>query len=725
MLRGHLRRIVAAVLGKGNAQNEEIGKIVEIEKSPFSVQDDAERPVLTVVVVVYRMAVQAERTLASLAPGYQQGADPRAYEIVVVENQSPEMLGEARARAAAGGATLRYVARAETQASPVGAVHEGAALARGTHLAIMIDGARMLSPGVVAGALAALRTGPDAVVSVPGYHLGHDLQQVTVNAGHDAEADRALLEGIGWPADGYRLFDIAVLSGSCRGGFFRPQAESNFLVLPVALWNTLGGMDRRYADHGGGMVNIAFYRTVLEHPGVKFYLLHGEGTFHQFHGGVTTNTPEAERVRVMTAIVKQDEALRGDRRLPATEAILFGRTHPAMQRFLRWSLERVQGAEAARPVLVEPEQGPESQPVPADVPAAVATVPAGPRLSVVVIVYDMVAQAMRTLHTLSTDYQRGVTAGDYEVIVVENRSARCLDPAAVAALPGRFRYVLRDEAGVSPAPAINAGLALAQGATVGLMIDGARMLTPGVIAGALAAARMNPRTLVGVPGYQLGPVPHNLAPGRVSAHDDALLAKVGWPGDGYRLFDVASLSLANRMGFFRPFMECNCLFAPADAIATIGGADERFDLAGGGALNLWLWHRLAHYPGLSTVVLPGEGSVHQVHGGVTTTTDDAYADKTDSFLAQLNAILGEPFKSPDVEVTYLGALPQTLAPFLAYSTQNFRRPKALRAAGLNRALATPQAAVGARPHVVANMPAGPLAEDRTETGQDGAEDGGP
>jgi hypothetical protein len=678
-------------------------------------QSDVGGPVLTVVVVVYRMAVQAERTLASLAPGYQRGADPRAYEIVVVENESPEMLGEARARAAAGGATLRYVARAETQASPVGAVHAGVAMARGTHLAIMIDGARMLSPGVVAGALAALRTGPEAVVSVPGYHLGHDLQQVTVNAGHDAGADTALLEGIGWPADGYRLFDIAVLSGSCRGGFFRPQAESNFLVLPVALWNTLGGMDRRYADNGGGMVNIAFYKAVLEHPGVRFYLLHGEGTFHQFHGGVTTNTPEAERVRVMTAIVQQDEALRGDRRLPATEAILFGPTHPAMQRFLRWSLDRVQGAEVARTVMVEPE--PESKPGPAPVPAAVATGPARPRLSVVVIVYDMVAQAMRTLQTLSTEYQRGVTAGEYEVIVVENRSARCLDPAAVAALPGRFRYLLRDEAGVSPAPAINAGLAMAQGAMVGLMIDGARMLTPGVIAGALAAARMDARTLVGVPGYQLGPVPHNLAPGRLPAHDEALLAKIGWPEDGYRLFEVASLSLANRMGFFRPFMECNCLFAPADAIAAIGGADERFDLPGGGALNLWFWHRLAHDPGLSCVVLPGEGSVHQVHGGVTTTTDDAYADKTDSFLAQLNAILGEPFKSPDVEVTYLGALPQTLAPFMAYSAERFRRPPPRSAQAVNAALAGRNATAGTgpaaelRPREVVNMPMGPLAED--------------
>jgi hypothetical protein len=353
---------------------------------------------------------------------------------------------------------------------------------------------------------------------------------------------------------------------------------------------------------------------------------------------------------------------------------------------------------------------------------------ATPRLSVVVIVHDMVAQAMRTLQSLSTACQRGVAVEDYEVIVVENRSARCLDPAAVAALPGQFRYVLRDEAGVTPAPAINAGLALARGPVVGLMIDGARMLTPGVIGGALAATRMNARSLVAVPGYQLGPVPHNLAIGRGPGHDEALLARIGWPEDGYRLFEVASLSLANRMGVFRPFMECNCLFAPADAVAAIGGADERFDLPGGGALNLWIWHRLAHFPGLSCVVLPGEGSVHQVHGGVTTTTDAAYADKTTAFLDQLNAILGEPFKSPDVPVTYLGALPQTLAPFLTYSTERFRRPPPRKAGAVNAAMAAGQAdgqaaarpAGEARPREVVNMPAGPLAEDRVDQGSPGA-----
>jgi len=45
-----------------------------------------------------------------------------------------------------------------------------------------------------------------------------------------------------------------------------------------------------------------------------------------------------------------------------------------------------------------------------------------PRLSIVVVVYDMRREALRTLHTLSTAHQRGVTAADYETLRQDRRS---------------------------------------------------------------------------------------------------------------------------------------------------------------------------------------------------------------------------------------------------------------------------------------------------------------
>ncbi|MFN2165497.1 MAG: glycosyltransferase, partial [Anaerolineae bacterium] len=106
---------------------------------------------------------------------------------------------------------------------------------------------------------------------------------------------------------------------------------------------------------------------------------------------------------------------------------------------------------------------------------------AAPAVSVVVIAYDMAAQAERTVRSLFSDYQLGVCAADYEVIVVENESRNLLDSDFVEALPDNFRYFLRRDAEPSPAAAINFGASQARGEHICIMIDGARMLTPGVM----------------------------------------------------------------------------------------------------------------------------------------------------------------------------------------------------------------------------------------------------
>ena len=300
-----------------------------------------------------------------------------------------------------------------------------------------------------------------------------------------------------------------------------------------------------------------------------------------------------------------------------------------------------------------------------------------PKISIIVIVYDMPRQAMITLQSLSTAYQQGVSSADYEVIVVENRSDRTLDADQVCELQGNFRYFLRDEPGKSPAAAINFALALATAPTIGIMIDGARLLTPGVLRFALMAVKITPQALVAVPGYEIGNYPQNLDPSQTEAKDIALLAKIEWPQDGYKLFKIASISLANRSGFFVPFMECNCLFVPADVFKELGGADERFDLPGGGALNLYMYHRLANHPRTTLFVLAGEGSFHQVHGGVTTTPRDTNPALFSDILDQLNSLLGVPFKSPMVPAITLGILPAAVHPFLRYSAEIFT-PRAFR-----------------------------------------------
>jgi hypothetical protein len=98
-------------------------------------------------------------------------------------------------------------------------------------------------------------------------------------------------------------------------------------------------MDPRYDDYGGGYANVALYKRLLEHPDTPCYLLYAEGSFHQFHGGVTTGTRAAELEQLNRLIEAQDAAIRGsDRERPAVRPTLLGTPHPAAYRFIRHSL---------------------------------------------------------------------------------------------------------------------------------------------------------------------------------------------------------------------------------------------------------------------------------------------------------------------------------------------------------------------------------------------------
>ena len=64
----------------------------------------------------------------------------------------------------------------------------------------------------------------------------------------------------------------------------------------------------------------------------------------------------------------------------------------------------------------------------------------GPKLSIVVVIYDMEREARRSLHSLSPTYQRGVSADEYEVIVVDNGSPRPFNRGSVAEFGPNVTY---------------------------------------------------------------------------------------------------------------------------------------------------------------------------------------------------------------------------------------------------------------------------------------------
>lgn len=286
------------------------------------------------------------------------------------------------------------------------------------------------------------------------------------------------------------------------------------------------------------------------------------------------------------------------------------------------------------------------------------TYPEHPKISFLVVFFKMSRQAENTLYSLSASHQWNVREDDYEIIAVENRSTDVLGEERALAQGRNIRYFLRDEPGTSPVPAVNFAFERSRGEMICLIIDGARMVTPRVVEYALMARKLSDHPLVAVPGYHLGPEEHhkNVSAGYDETVEERLLEQIDWKKNGYDLFDIACFSGANDKGFFSPMLESNCIFCTREAFEKIGRADERFDLPGGGSVNIHIYHALAGLPESRLFVLPGEGSFHQYHGGVTTAEISDREEVLESHRQQLRAINGGKFEGKHREPIALGAI---------------------------------------------------------------------
>ncbi len=298
------------------------------------------RPSLSVVVIAFDMARELPRTIQSLLPPYQTGLDHSDIQIIVADNGSAEPVLRADFPVEADITVIRVD---DGGVSPCRAVNRAAALATGDRIAIMVDGARMASPGLLSLALQATRLHERAFVATIGFHLGPKVQQVSTTEGYDRDVEDALLAGIGWPVDGHRLFEISALGGSYSRGVLEAPPETTFFAMDRLRFLELGGFDERFASLGGGLANFDILERALSEPDAPLIMLVGEGTFHQLHFGATTReggirrqvTPEGD---TLWAIYTREYAtLRGHEWAPTDRnPLLFGAlTHPrAMDLFL-------------------------------------------------------------------------------------------------------------------------------------------------------------------------------------------------------------------------------------------------------------------------------------------------------------------------------------------------------------------------------------------------------
>jgi glycosyltransferase involved in cell wall biosynthesis len=286
-------------------------------------------------------------------------------------------------------------------------------------------------------------------------------------------------------------------------------------------------------------------------------------------------------------------------------------------------------------------------------------------LSVVVVAYDMGRELPRTLASLAVPYQRGIDADAYEVIVVDNGSPEPVPPTLLDQFPSSWRLVRVDPAPPAPGPAANIGIDAARSNYVGVLIDGARMSSPRLLIRSLQGRMLADRPVVATLAWHLGTTRHvdARAHGYDQAAEDRLLAEIEWAHDGYRLFGASTFAESSARGWFGPMGESNGLFMPKAMWNELGGFDEQFAMPGGGLSNHDLFRRACELPAAQLVVLLGEGTFHQIHGGIATSGRLGWAEMH----AEYVALRGRPYKPPENERLYVGTVAEAALPHVRHS----------------------------------------------------------
>lgn len=247
-----------------------------------------ERNYLSIIVICFNMRREAPRTIYSLSKKFQKRIRLEDYEIIVIDNDSTEPLEKNEIENI--GSNISYYFYNSGSQSPVGAINYGVEKAKGEYIGILIDGARIMSPMILNWAIYALQTINNPFISTLSWHLGHEQQFISVPKGYTKQHEDKLLEEIDWKNNGYNLFSISSFAGSSKPGFFQSVSESNAIFLDKSLYYEIGGYDICFDLPGGGYCNLDFYKRACEYPDVTHVILLGEGTFHQYHGGITTSS---------------------------------------------------------------------------------------------------------------------------------------------------------------------------------------------------------------------------------------------------------------------------------------------------------------------------------------------------------------------------------------------------------------------------------------------------
>ena len=189
----------------------------------------------------------------------------------------------------------------------------------------------------------------------------------------------------------------------------------------------------------------------------------------------------------------------------------------------------------------------------------------------------------------------------------------------------------------------------------------------------MEAARLHERPVIGTLAFHLGPdvQSRSVANGYDQAVEDALLSTVDWVADGYRLFSISVFASSSAQGWFTIPVETNAMFLTREHWRALGGYDPAFVAPGGGLANLDTWARACAGPDGRVILLLGEATFHQVHGGIAT---NARTVKWATFHEEYVRVRGTAYQAPKGDPLFVGRLTPEMLPSLQASLQHLAQP---------------------------------------------------
>lgn len=251
-------------------------------------------PDVSILVCAYNMQRELPRTLFTLSKSYQRNLEGITCEVVVLDNGSSPAVDEEEIRKIIP--DVRVIRPEVCLQSPACAINKAMRELKGRLLGLWIDGARLASPGLVARALDAWRADASKAIGTLAFHLGPDVQVRSVGDGYSALVEDSLLASIPWKKNGYQLFQIAVPASSSAAGWFGCMNETNGFFVDREFWSALGGLDERFSMPGGGYVNLDLWARAVAASNNNPWVILGEATFHQVHGGASSNGGTETRI---------------------------------------------------------------------------------------------------------------------------------------------------------------------------------------------------------------------------------------------------------------------------------------------------------------------------------------------------------------------------------------------------------------------------------------------